>query len=160
MKIIEVLVIEQEKGLFKEIAHHLPVNVVEGSRFPSLRLEIDPELIIYFYIFDSSVIPPPDFLEDNFLYIKRILILGNETAFRKWNFSDEVARLVEENYEIIPTLLVLVVEPGKRTQRGEVVFDSGLYLGERSRLVSWERGNKEQIGRIWEIFWNPVTLEL
>ncbi len=160
MKIIEVLVVEQEKGLFQEIARNVPLSQAEGFRYPTFRLEIDPELIIYFYVIDSSVIPAADFLEDIFPHIKRILILGVESAFRKWNFSDELVQLLEQHYEIIPTVLVLVMEEDKRAQRGEVIFHSGLYLGKRSRLVNWERGNKEQLSRIWEMFWNPVTLDL
>lgn len=160
MKIIEVLVVEQEKGLFQEIARTVPLSQVEGFRYPAFRLEIDPELIIYFYVIDSSVIPAIDFLEDIFPHIKRILILGVESAFRKWNFSDELVQLLEQHYEIIPTILVLVVEGDKRAQRGEVIFNSGFYLGHKSRLVNWERGNREQVSRIWEIVWNPVILEL
>lgn len=160
MKIIEVLVVEQEKGLFQEIAWNVPLNQVEGFRYLTFRLEVDPGLIIYFYVIDSSVIPAADFLEDIFPHIQRILILGVESAFRKWNFSDELVQRLEQQYEIIPTVLVLVVEGDQRAQQGEVIFNSVLYLGNKSRLVNWERGNKEQISRIWEILWNPAILEL
>lgn len=159
MKIIEVLVIEQEKGLFQEIARGLPLNQVESFRYPAFRLEIDTELIIYFYVIDSSVIPATDFLEDIFPHIKRMLILGVESAFRKWNFSEQLVQLLEQHYEIIPTVLVLVVEAEKHVQRSEVIFNSGLYLGNKSRLMNREQGNKEQVSRIWDILWNPVNLE-
>jgi hypothetical protein len=158
MKIIEVLVLEQEKGLFLEFSRKLPVVKVEDSPFRSFRLEIDLELLNYFYLFDSSAIIPADFKEDILPHLKRIMILAGEGSFRKWNFSEEVALFLEQYQEKIPTVTVLATEEGKRKQRPAVLFESGLYLGRNSRLFNWERGNEETLSRIWGTFWSDLRL--
>ena len=160
MKIIEVLVLEQEKGLFLEISRKLPLVKVEDSPFRSFRLEIDPELLSYFYLFDSSAIIPADFREDILPHLKRIMILAGEVSFRKWNFSEEIALFLEQYQEKIPTMAVLVTEEGKRKQRPTVLFESGLYLGRNSRLFNWERGNQETLFRIWSTFWSDLHLSV
>jgi hypothetical protein len=158
MKIIEVLVLEQEKGLFLEIARKLPLVKMDNSPFRVFRLEIDPELLIYFYLFDSSAIIRTDFIEDILPHIRRIMILSGDTSFRKWNFSEELSQLLEQYLEIIPTMVVLAVEAGKRIHRPKIIFENGLYLGKDSRLLNWERGKEDNIAQIWSIFWGKLHL--
>ena len=160
MKIIEVLVLEQEKGLFLEISRKLPLVKVEDSPFRSFRLEIDPELLSYFYLFDSSAIIPTDFKEDILPHLKRILIVSGDVSFRKWNFSEEVALFLEQYQKKIPTMSVLATEEGKRKQRPAVLFETGLYLGKNSRLFNWERGNEENLSRVWSTFWSDLQLPI
>lgn len=160
MKIIEVLVVEQEKGLFLEISHKLPLVKMEDSPFRALRLEIDPELLVYFYLFDSSAIIPVDFREDILPHLKRLLILAGDVSFRKWNFSEEVALFLERYQEKIPTVTVLATEEGKRKQRPAVLFETGLYLGKNSRLFNWERGSEESLSRVWSTFWSDLHLPI
>ncbi|OGB61306.1 MAG: hypothetical protein A2Y94_10165 [Caldithrix sp. RBG_13_44_9] len=158
MKIIEVLVVEQEKGLFLEISRKLPLVKMEDSPFRAFRLEIDPELLVYFYLFDSSAIIPIDFREDILPHLKRILILAGDTSFRRWNFSEEVSLLLEQDQERIPTMVVLVTGEGKRKERPALIFENGLFLGKDSRLFNWERGNDFNIARIWTTFWSDLRL--
>jgi hypothetical protein len=156
MKIIEILVLEEGQGLFLDISRRLPLVKMDDSPFPVFRLEIDPELVIYFYLFDSSAIIQTDFIEDVLPHISRIMILSGDTSFRRWNFSEELSQLLEQYLEIIPTMVVLAAETGKRILRPEVLFETGLYLGKDTRLLNWERGKEDNIAQIWSIFWGKL----
>jgi hypothetical protein len=158
MKIIEVLVLEQEKGLFLEISRKLCLVKIEDSPFQAFRLEIDPDLLIYFYLFNSLAIMPSDFTEDILPHLKRILILAGDVSFRRWNFSEELSVLLEQYREKILTVVVLAVNDGKSKPRPAVIFESGLYLGKGSRLFNWERGNDNTIYQLWSMFWSDLLL--
>lgn len=154
MNILEIAILEQEEGLFRKFSQEIPLQVLTEYDFPVYRLEIDPNLILIFYIFDVQKRFPVNFLENIFPSLKRIIWLSSEQNFNDLIPPDEFKELFEQFEDAIPSAVILGVEDEKMTLMSEVLLHQGCYLGDQSRLYLWNEGDPQSSRQLWQLIWS------
>ncbi|NOQ98124.1 MAG: hypothetical protein GQ561_08160 [Calditrichae bacterium] len=154
MKIYEIMILEHEEKLFTKFAQGIPVKMLEEYDFPVYRLEIDPSLVLIFYVFELQYIPPIHFLENIFPSLKRIIWLSREQQFMNLLPPDEYKKFFEQFEDIIPSAVVLAVADDNLPEMSEALLHQGCYLGDQSRLYLWNEKDPQNSRRIWQLIWS------
>jgi hypothetical protein len=154
MKIVELLILEHEEGLFTKFANGIPIKILEDYDFPVYRLEIDPSLVLMFYVFNTQQGVPIHLLENIVPSLKRILWFSEEEKFVTLVPPDGYRELLEEYEDIIPSAVVLSMEEDKLPEMSEALLHQGCYLGDQSRLYLWNQNDPQNSRRIWQLIWS------
>ena len=154
MNILEIIILEQEEGLFRKFAREIPLQLLNEYDFPVYRLEIDPNLVLIFYIFEVQTRYSAYFLENIFPSIKRVIWLSSEQNFIDLVPADEFIELLEQFEDTIPSAVILGVGDDKMTMMSEALLHQGCYLGDQSRLYLWNQGDPQNSRQIWQLIWS------
>ena len=154
MNILEIMILEQEEGLFRKFAREIPFQLLDEYDFPVYRLEIDPNLVLIFYIFIVQTRYPDHFLENIFPSLKRIIWLSSEQKFIELVPTDEFMELLEQFEDTIPSAVILGVGDDKLTMMSEALLHQGCYLSDQSRLYLWNQGDPQSSRQIWQLIWS------
>jgi len=154
MNILEIMILEEEGGLFGNFAREIPLQLLNEYDFPVYRLEIDPDLVLIFYIFEVQKRYPVHFLENIFPSLKRIIWLSSERKFIDMMPPDEFNELLEQFEDTIPSAVILGVGDDKMTMMSEALLHRGCYLGEQSSLYLWNQEDPQSSRQIWQLIWS------
>ncbi|UCF65259.1 MAG: hypothetical protein JSW33_05360 [bacterium] len=158
MKIIDVLLLEQAQGLFEKFAQGIAVQKVEDSRVQVYRLEIDPQLIILFYVGEINNKMPAYLVENIGPGLKRIIWLLDDQQFSDMKAVEEYGSMVGQFDELIPAAVVLKTDHSKWGKMAENLVNEGLFLGNHSRLYFWNQDIERDALRIWKSIWSPSDI--
>jgi hypothetical protein len=158
MKIIDVLLFEQIQGLFEEFAQRIPVQKVEDSRFQVYRLEIDPMLVIFFYLNEMNNKMPAYLVENIGPSLKRIIWLLDDQQTSDLTTAEGYGSIIKRYDDLIPSAVVLRIDESKSGRMPENLINKSLYLGDHSRLHIWNEAEGQDSLRIWKSIWTPSDL--
>lgn len=156
MNILEIAILEQEEGLFSKFTQEIPIHLLTEYDFPVYRVEIDPNLVLIFYIFDIQKRFPVYLLENIIPSLKRIIWLSSEQNFIDLMPPDEIKELFQQFEDAIPSAVILGVGDEKMTMMSEALLHQGCYLGDQSRLYLWNEGDPQSSRRIWQLIWSVL----
>ncbi len=158
MTIIESLVVEQEEGLFRELSRDLSLELMEGSAVPVLRMEVDPELVVYFYAVESLQSASPAVRDHVIPHMKRVVMIGHAGQLNKWVLPDFLREYLESYGDSLPQVLILCSEENEKRKIPEYLGVRGLYLGDYRRLLFWDRENPADVRRVWQGVWEKFPV--
>jgi len=154
MKIFEIMILEDEEGLFTKFSRGIPMKILKANDFPVYRLEIDRSLVLIFYLFEIQKRPPAHLLENIFPSLKRIIWLSSQRQFMNLTPPAEYNELFEQFEDLIPSAVILDVGDDSQTDLAEALLHHGCYLGDQSRLYLWNAADPQNSRQIWQLIWS------
>jgi hypothetical protein len=151
MEIIESLVIEQSEGLFIQLSDQMPFSLFTEHPLKIYRLEVEPDLMMYFYVLDSRKNIPIDWLLNIFPSLKRIIFLADRNGVDEWELSDILIENIQRYIPSIPSYAIIFTD--KKLDRAEF-FSNELPIKENVKILCWHRSDKI----IWRQIWKEIFL--
>jgi hypothetical protein len=154
MKIVEAIVIEQESGLFSQLIAELPFSSLENQDFPCYRLQVDPSLVMLFYLFRDNHRIPGDWLNHSAHHIKRIILLTSREKVEEWQLEDVVKEELLSLVANIPKFLLLVSPNGSEKDLSRDTLEK---FGKPVQVVHWNNNDRDMARQIWKMIWSKSS---
>jgi hypothetical protein len=153
MQILELLVYEENEGLFSEFSQFLPLVKVAQQNLPTYRLEIDRQLVLLVYYLSKDQNYSLQYLKNVFPHLTRLLWLSNKKGFEDLTLPEELQAIYEENDSSLPSTIVLAADRHSTEAESDSIMETGFNLNTNSRLIFWNREDQENVHRIWQKMW-------
>ena len=153
MQIIESLILEQDGGSLDTLLELLPVESVIGHELPIKRLEVNPDLIVMFYIIRPNREIKSEIIDRVFPHLKSVLVLSGGDEFSEANLPMGCLDRFKSLNKNCLVITAAKVNNAHFNSLPIILKHNGFYLDSRSRLIPWCEENKESHQNVWQSLW-------
>lgn len=151
MKIIETMVLSQNQRIFEDLGKNLSLSYVDTLELPVYRLELDPQLVILFYVITPELKVNKLLFDSIIPHITCVLLVSNRDSYDKLRFPENIAEDAEALLDSVVSVIAFEDGENWEEQLPDYINKEGLYLGEQGRLLFWNKEDVENTGRIWKV---------
>lgn len=152
MKILEYIALETSPGLFAEFSKPLHFIRSDEMNFPAYRLEIDPEMVIWFYLVFSQTRDIPEELKKTAPYLRGALLLPDTNWMGNYLSFQEILSQLDIQPGKLPLFLAQKTTYDWYEELPMHIRHEGIYLGPGSKLMFWPEQHANSLRVIWRNF--------
>jgi hypothetical protein len=147
---METLVIEQKKGLFDKLSGCLELHELVDFNLPVYRLEIDPDIAIYFYLLNKEIKPQETILDNIFPHIKNIILLSRYDDFKNWQLPENLSKRLNEIEDGISFYVITLINEDLKHTFSKEILNQGFLISAAGRLLLWDSSDEKNAKHIWK----------
>ena len=151
MRILETLVLAQNQRIFEDLSKGLSLGYTDTFNFPVYRLELAPQLVVLFYVISPELKVEKLLLNSILPHIIGVLMVSNRDSFDDMKFPQGMVEEVEKMLETVVSILAIENSENWNEQLPDYIYEKGLFLSERGRLLFWNKEDAESTLQIWKV---------